>query len=47
MGSIESLVGDLPDDNESLAGLLHELAQSNIAAVRRAVACKASSRRKP
>ena len=37
---LQSLVGNLPDDDESLAGLLHELAQSNIAAVRRAVACK-------
>jgi hypothetical protein len=39
--ALESLVGSLPDDDESLAGLFHELAQSNIAAVRRAVACKA------
>ena len=38
---LESLVDRLPDDDESLAGLLHELAQSNIAAVRSSVACKA------
>jgi len=38
--ALESVVGNLPDDDESLAGLLHELAQSNIAAVRSAVAGK-------
>jgi hypothetical protein len=38
--ALESLVDRLPDDDESLAGLLHELAQSNIAAVRSSVALK-------
>jgi hypothetical protein len=35
------LIGNLPDDDESLAGLFHELAQSHIGAVRAAVASKA------
>ena len=39
--ALESLVRDLPNDDESLADLFHGLAQSNIAAVRAAVACKA------
>lgn len=39
--ALESLIGNLPDDDESLADLFHELAQSNVAAVRRGVACKA------
>src|ERR1035437_6094710 len=38
---LESLVGNLPDEDESLGELFHELAQSNIAGVRRAVAQKA------
>ncbi len=37
---LESLVGSLPDEDESLAELFHELAQSNIAGVRAAVARK-------
>lgn len=37
---LESLVGNLPDEDESLAELFHELAQSNIAGVREAVARK-------
>jgi len=37
---LESLVSNLPDDNESFAGLLHCLAQSKIATVREAVARK-------
>ena len=36
--ALESLVGNLPDEDESLADLFHGLAQSNIAAVRAAVA---------
>jgi hypothetical protein len=39
--ALESLVRDLPNDDESLADLFHGLAQSNTAAVRAAVACKA------
>jgi uncharacterized protein (DUF2336 family) len=39
--ALESLVGSLPDEDESLADLFHELAQSNVAAVRAAVARKA------
>ena len=39
--ALESLVRDFPNDDESLADLFHGLAQSNIAAVRAAVACKA------
>ena len=38
--ALGKLVDSLPDDDESLAGLFHELAQSNIAAVRAAVATK-------
>jgi hypothetical protein len=38
--AIESLVGNLPDDDESLADLFHKLAQSNIAGVRAAIAGK-------
>src|ERR1019366_5055930 len=37
---LESLVGSLPDEDESLADLFHKLAQSNIAGVRAAVARK-------
>ena len=37
---LESLVGNLPDEDESLTDLFHELAQSNIAGVRASVARK-------
>jgi hypothetical protein len=37
---LESLVGNLPDEDESLADLFHRLAQSNIAGVRAAIAGK-------
>ena len=38
--ALESLVGNLPDEDESLGELFHELAQSNIAGVRASVARK-------
>jgi hypothetical protein len=38
--ALESLVNNLPDEDESLADLFHKLSQSNIAGVRRAVAQK-------
>ena len=38
--ALESLVNNLPDEDESLADLYHKLSQSNIAGVRRAVAQK-------
>jgi hypothetical protein len=38
--ALESLVGNLPDEDESLVDLFHELSRSNIAGVRRAVAQK-------
>ncbi len=37
---VESLVGSLPDEDESLVDLFHDLAQSDVAAVREAVARK-------
>ena len=37
---LEALVGNLPDEDESLTDLFHELAQSNIAGVRASVARK-------
>ena len=37
---LESLVRGLPDEDESLAEVFNKLAQSNIAGVRAAVACK-------
>lgn len=37
---VESLIGSLPDEDESLADLFHDLAQSDVAAVREAVARK-------
>jgi len=40
--ALESLVGNLPDDDQSLAGLFGELARSNIAGVRAAVARKSA-----
>ena len=39
--ALGSLIGNFPDEDESLADLFHDLAQSNIAAVRAAVASKA------
>jgi len=39
--ALAALIGSLPDDDESLAEVFHELAQSSIAAVRAAVASKA------
>ena len=39
--ALESLVNNLPDEDETLADLFHKLSQSNIAGVRRAVAQKA------
>src|ERR1017187_4386889 len=38
--ALESLVSNLPDEDESLADLFHKLSQSNIAGVRRSVAQK-------
>ena len=38
--TVEALVGSLPDEDESLADLLHALAQSSVATVRAAVARK-------
>lgn len=40
--AVESLIGSLPDEDKSLADLLHDLAQSDAASIRAAVARKSS-----